>query len=252
MRAVFLGLTIAAVLCAQSPAQFDVATVRRAPPPEGDTYNINLGTIQHGTLTLTNTTVADCLRFAYHIPSDKQIDGPPWIKDKEFHYIIAAKTSPDAERETLFPMLQSLLAERFQMKTHWETRELNHYELTRSKSGIKISPADMSKPREQSLRTDSIDSTQISMETMCMVIARFELRDSLLIDRTDLQGLWGVKLQWTPSRLGNAGPGQPNDPGNGPTIFTALKEQLGLTLESKKGPVDVLVVDRAEKDPVEN
>src|ERR1700722_15407129 len=211
-----LVLLAAAALLAQSP-QFDVATVRRAPPPKGDTYNINLGTIQHGALTLTNTTLADSLRFAYHIPSDKQIDGPPWIKDKEFHYIIAAKTSPDAERETLFPMLQSLLAERFQMKTHWETRELNHYELTRSKSGIKISPADMSKPREQSLRMDSIESTQISMETVCMVIARYELRDSLVIDRTDLKGLWGVKLQWTSSRLGNAGAAQPNDAVSGPS-----------------------------------
>ena len=99
-------------------------------------------------------------------------------------------------------MLQSLLAERFRMKTHWETRELTHYELTKSKSGIKISPADMSKPREQSLRMDSIDSTQISMETVCVLIARFELRDSLLIDGTDLKGLWGVKLHWTPSRFG--------------------------------------------------
>ncbi len=134
MRAWFV-LIAAAALHAQS-AQFEVAAVRRAPPPEGDTYQINLGTIQHGTLTLTNTTVADSLRFAYHIPSDKQIDGPPWINDKEFHYVLVAKTSPDAERETLFPMLQSLLAERFRMKTHWETRELNHYELTRSKSGI--------------------------------------------------------------------------------------------------------------------
>jgi uncharacterized protein (TIGR03435 family) len=248
----YVLLALSQVLAQTPPAQFEVATVRRAPPPEGDTYQINLGTIQHGTLTLTNTTLADSLRFAYHIPSDKQIDGPPWIKDKEFHYIIAAKTSPDADRETLFPMLQALLAERFQMKTHWETRELNHYELTRSKSGIKISPADTSKPREQSLRMDSIDSTQISMETVCMVIARYELRDSLVIDRTDLKGLWGVKLHWTPSRLGNAAAAQPNDAVSGPSIFTALKEQLGLTLESKKGPVEVLVVDRAEKEPVEN
>ncbi len=99
---------------------------------------------------------------------------------------------------------------------------------------------------------DSIDSTQISMETVCMVIARYELRDSLVIDRTDLKGLWGVKLQWTSSRLGNAGAAQPNDAGSGPSIFTALKEQLGLTLESKKGPVDILVVDRAMREPVEN
>jgi uncharacterized protein (TIGR03435 family) len=251
-RSVLLALLMTAALHAQPPV-FEVATVKRAPPPEGDTYGINLGTTSHGMVTLTNTTLADSMRFAYQIPSDAQIAGPEWIKDKTFHYVIVGKAAPDTPREQLLQMLQTLLLERFRMAVHREPRELTHYELTIAKNGPKLQPSKLAASGQQSLGIDHIDSPAMTMYTLCVLLARFELPGAIIVDRTGLKGLQEIKLVWTPAGMSagrGADPGLPA--GAGPSIFSAVKEQLGLTLESKKGPVEVLVVDRAEKEPVEN
>ena len=114
MRKVILGIAIiTATASAQAPA-FDVGSVKlSAPVPIGQNYSINLGTVRHGELTLTNTTLSDCIRFAYDLVSDDQIAGPDWIKSKEFRYDIVAKSGPDVPRPRLLEMLQTLLAERF-------------------------------------------------------------------------------------------------------------------------------------------
>jgi uncharacterized protein (TIGR03435 family) len=228
---------------------FEVASVRiGAPIPIGENYNINLGTVSHGTLTLTNTTLADCLRFAYSLTSDSLIAGQDWIKSKEHRYTIVAKAAPETPRDEMLRMLQVLLTERFKLEFHREPREMNYYALVPSKKGPKIELAKTDGPGPDERNGGGhIVRRQLSMLMLATLLARFEFRGATVLDQTGLKGLYGVNLEWTPSADGGGGDGPA-----GPSLFTALQEQLGLKLEAKKGPVEVMVIDHAEKNPVEN
>ena len=96
---------------ARSKQEFEVASVKLPPVVSGDLYSINLGTIQHETVTLANVSLADCIRFAYGLTSDSQLSGPDWIKSKELRYDIVAKTAPGTTREQALQMTQALLAD---------------------------------------------------------------------------------------------------------------------------------------------
>jgi uncharacterized protein (TIGR03435 family) len=187
-----------------------------------------------------------------------------------------SKPSPMAIR------LQSLLEDRFQLKTHTETRELPVYELSIGKGGLKMKLSDDQtpvKPREPGAPPPPPPQPGGPMRRGTMLLGRGNLQAAAInvtnivqslsslvgrtiVDKTGLTGLFDVKLQWTPDPAqggvpGAAGPG-PGGPeagpaidSNGSSIFTALQEQLGLKLDSAKGPVDVIVVDSVQK-PSEN
>jgi uncharacterized protein (TIGR03435 family) len=97
-------------LLAQSA--FEIATVKRSPPPEGDRININIGGVRSGMLTFGNASLSDCLKFAYGLVSDEQLSGPDWIKSKEVRFDIVAQIPSGTARGQLPAMLQSLLKER--------------------------------------------------------------------------------------------------------------------------------------------
>src|SRR4051794_4647251 len=84
-----------AALRAQPAPTFEVATFKLSPPPEGDTINIDLGTVRGRTLTFENASLSDCLKFAYGLVSDAQISGPDWIKSKEVRFDIIAKAATE-------------------------------------------------------------------------------------------------------------------------------------------------------------
>lgn len=134
------GFWSAAVLAQASPA-FEVATVKSSPPPEGDSININLGTVRNGQLTLTNATLSDCIRFAYGLVSDAQIAGPDWVKSKAVRFDIVAKVPPDTPRDQFPLMLRPLLAERLKLAFHYEPREMSFLALVVGKNGPKLQPA---------------------------------------------------------------------------------------------------------------
>jgi len=154
-------------------------------------------------------------------------------------------------------MLQTLLADRLKVSLHREKRELGFLALTVAKNGPKLGPAKevTQAPR---LGAGRVIHTRMPMSVLAMLLSRFERE--LVIDQTALPGFFSVDLQWTPDSLrGRTGPagapftvnGQTIDT-NGPSLYTAIQEQLGLRLESRRGPVEVVVVDHAEKVPVEN
>jgi uncharacterized protein (TIGR03435 family) len=84
-------LAFALGLAAYAQPAFEVATLKRSPPPEGDRININLGNVRNGQLTFGNASLSDCLKFAYELASDSQLAGPDWIKSKEVHFDIVAQ-----------------------------------------------------------------------------------------------------------------------------------------------------------------
>lgn len=232
-------LCTAASLIAQS-TEFDAATLKASPPPEGDLININLGRIQNGRLTLTNASLSDCLKFAYGIVADAQLAGPDWIKSKAIRFDVVAEAPPDTPRERMLLMLQGLLAERLKVAVHHESRELAYLALVQGKNGskmrkVQVNPA----PPKGPMIAGSIVTNGMSMQTLALLLSRFQRE--MVLDQTGLDGSFEIKLEWSP-----------NQNTDGPALPTALQEQLGLRLESHKGPVDVLVVDSAVQIPADN
>jgi uncharacterized protein (TIGR03435 family) len=246
LRTMLLACAISSLAFAQSPT-FEVASVKPEGPPEGDTYNANLGRIEHGELTMANVTLSEAVRFAWAINNDAQVSGPDWIKSKEIRYQVHAKAAPDASRTQIRLMLQALLTDRFQLKTHLEQRELAHLELSRSNKPLKIHAMIEGSDASQNKNwMGHIVSNGITMEVLTTVLSRF-LRQPIL-DHTGLEGRYALELTWTPEPRG----GEPAEPAPGPTIYSAVQEQLGLKLEARKSPVPVILVDSAERVPIGN
>lgn len=238
-----LALFLAAGFVAARAQSFDVASVKVPQVISGQPYNFNLGTIEHDTVTLTNVSLADCIRFAYGLSSDFQLSGPDWITSKELRYDIVAKTAAGTTREQTLRMMQALLADRFKLVLHHEQRTLSYYALVIGKRGSKMpeasdDPAMIPAGVQGQLR---IVSNRMAMSTMVPLLSRY--MRAFVVDQTGLAGDFEVKLIWPPDDR------QVPDDERGPSIFTAVEEQLGLQLVSRKGPMDVLVVERAEKTP---
>ena len=148
-------------------------------------------------------------------------------------------------------MLQTLLAERLKVVLHHEPRELSYLALVVNKNGPKMRQVDATAAGGaggNSAIRGRIAGSRIAMQGLATLLSRFE-RETV-VDMTGLPGLFELKLEWTP----DDGPPLLVDgvAVDGPSLPTALREQLGLRLEPRKGPLDVLVVDHAEMTPSEN
>jgi uncharacterized protein (TIGR03435 family) len=226
---------------------FEVASVR-IPPPHviGQPYNITVADIQNDTITFTNASLADCIRYAYGLSSNLQLSAPDWAKSSEARYNIVAKATPGTTRDQIPKMMQALLSDRFKLVIHHEQRVLNYYELVVAKGGPKLheptaGPATVPPGINGQLR---IVSNRMPMTTVVSLLSRY--MRALVVDQTGLAGEFEVKLVWTPDDRP-----VPEDQ-QGASVFAAVQEQLGLKLVSRKGPMEVIVVDRAEKIPTEN
>ncbi len=231
----------------QAPAPaFEAATVKMGGPEVNGLININTGRILNGVVTLANATLADCLKFAYSLTTDDQIAGPSWIKEKMVRFEVTAKAAPETPDYQLLLMLRTLLQERFRIIMHTEQREMAHYELVIGKNGPKLKESTVG-PAEATgaARLDGIRSNRMQMNRLAALLSRMTRMP--VLDKTGLTGFYQLDL-----RYANEVSPSPDENPAGPSVFTAVQEQLGLKLESKKGPVDVLVVDHAEKVPLEN
>ena len=140
-------------------------------------------------------------------------------------------------------MLQALLADRFKLTLHHETKELPLYALTVTRNGPKFKTADSESMSINAGRTNKHVEANINMRRLVEFLSA-EV-DRPVLDKTGLAGLYGITLDWAVDNL-------PTATATGPSLFTALQEQLGLKLESAKGPVDTLVVDHANRTPTDN
>jgi uncharacterized protein (TIGR03435 family) len=228
------------------PAEFEVATLKLSPPPEGDRININLGVALHGKVTLTNATLSDCIKFAYNLSSDVQLSGPDWVRMGPERFDVVGQAPAGTPREQLLVMLQKLLAERLHLRMHPEQRTLSFVALVVAKGGPKMKAVDAESPAGTAPNMPGrIVSPRMSMITLAKLLARFQ-RETVL-DQTGLDGFYDVHLEYAPA---NATPD--SEPLIGQSIYAALQQQLGLKLESRKGPVEVLVIDGADRTPAAN
>ena len=237
-RFVLLTL-IAAVGVVQTQGKiFEVASIR----PAAQGTNPRLFEAENGTLRVASYTVKLLVQMAWNVRDFQVVGGPAWVRSDGFD--IAAKGDSSATDSQLRLMIQALLADRFRLRLHPETRELPVYALVVSEDGHKLHPNNEASPPNVNTGPGHIAAQKISVLNLARLLAPH--LDRPVIDRTNLAGRFDFKLEWAPEPSGNA----PADT-SAPSLFTALQEQLGLKLEAQRGPVEVLVVENVER-PSEN
>jgi uncharacterized protein (TIGR03435 family) len=201
--------------------------------------------------------LANLIRNAYNIVMDDQLTGlPPWANSDR--YSVDAKIDEDAAAaikklprdqrgKVQDSMLQAVLADRFQLKLHTESRELPIYNLVIAKAGLKTEPTPDGKGSGYSMGPGQLKGNGIELDSLAYSLSNEVGR--LIVNKTGLNGKYTIDLKWQPDSMAAGSSPAGNDAL--PDLFTALEEQLGLKLEPAKGPVDVYVIDHVEK-PSEN
>jgi uncharacterized protein (TIGR03435 family) len=257
---------------AQQPPRpaFDVASIK---PNVSGVRGPTFAPMSGGRLTVENNPVTNLIGNAYGVRRNQIVGGPGWMDSDRFDIEARAEGSPS--KDQLMLMLQTLLEDRFKLRVHLETRELPVFILTAAKGGVKLKPwqegscvtidpfnppAPLPRGEEppkrcgnnlvfdKGLNTEWV-ATRIDMKGLTGALSGPILRRPV-IDKTGFKGTFDINLEWTTDQnpaVGPDGQGQTSTDAAGPSIFTVLQEQLGLKLESAKGPVEVLVIDRVEK-----
>ncbi len=196
-----------------------------------------------------------CIIGAYGIGPQQVSGGPEWLDSDRFE-ILAKADPPIDDDAALMVMLRSLLVERFKLAVHTETRTVSALLLEIAKSGPKLEKANAGAIQaksaspsagESSTNTSSnntsttIDARNTDMDSLARLLSR--RTDLPVLNHTGLAGIFNFKLQWAPDRNKSAEVAAPE----GPSLYTAIQEQLGLRLRSQKAPVEILMIDRVEK-----
>jgi uncharacterized protein (TIGR03435 family) len=228
---------ILALCLSQAPA-FEVASVKPAAPRtgRGGRTTVSGDRFAYANSTLANLVARACLVKTY------QIEGPSWIRTER--YDVVAKAPDNTPKEQVPLMLQSLLAERFQLKLHRELKETAVYALIPGKGQPKFQKS------EGELSYDmSNNRRELKNHTMLQLVDFLSsILQHLVFDRTGLPGTYNFPLEMSMEELGglNATPDS-----SAPSIFTIV-EGLGLKLDSRKEPVEVIIIDSGNKVPAEN
>jgi uncharacterized protein (TIGR03435 family) len=210
--------------------QFEVASIKPSPPgSRGPTiYNPTLVRF-----AIDSITPKGLIAYAYDVRDFQILGGPRWLASDQ--YDIVAKPECDARGERILAMVRSLLAERFRLVLHRESKEMPVFGLVIAKGGPNLRPSVGRGPEVRGGRG------RLVARNVTMGILAAQLADRVLgrpvLDRTGIAGEFDVDLEWTPDESTDIGP----------SIFTALQEQLGVKLEAQKGVVDVLVIDHVER-----
>jgi len=281
-----------AVLFAQTPParlEFEVASIK--PSTEGPITGavpVHVGIqIDGAQVHCTYLTLKDYIRIAYKI-KDYQVSGPDWMASERFD--IHAKLPSAAPRDQVMEMLQTLLEQRFQLKMHRDTKEFSVYAVVVGKGGLKLpeSPLDPVPEGDSgkgvnvsaeggargttvkfgrgayfSLADNKFEARKLTMAQLADSVGRFMERP--VVDMTDLKGTYDLTLEFTPEEYRtllirtamSAGVNLPPEVvrmlegGSDESLFKGL-QATGLKLESRRAPLEVLVIDSASKTPIEN
>jgi uncharacterized protein (TIGR03435 family) len=202
--------------------------------------------------------ISELIASAYNLPvgsGSRILKGPEWLRQDFDQFEIQAKIenseyaamqrmTPAQRHERVALMEQSLLADRFRLKAHFETREMPVYALFVAKGGARLNPA---RNGESSRISTSGNEQANEMTAIGITLEQFVLSPlltgpaggRLVVDQTGLKGAFDFTLKWTPEQLAASA--------DGPSLFTAIREQLGLLLVPSKAPVEVIVIDHIEQ-----
>jgi uncharacterized protein (TIGR03435 family) len=232
-----------------APPAFEVASLKVSKaPPGGSDSDSTVGSIR-----MRNFTLRHCIQLAYHMKESQVLGGPKWLDSDR--YDIDAKAAGAARDPALMAMLQTLLAERFQLALHRETKTSPGYALVVLKSGLKMQAVE---PGQSDLST--LNGSMTAQKTSLADLAKNLSRrlGAPIDDGTGVTSVFDFKFEIPPrdSRTAPASGDTPGGEASDPSSYDAalshaLEDQLGLKLEARKVSQEVLVIDRAEK-PVEN
>jgi uncharacterized protein (TIGR03435 family) len=229
-------------LLAQSPAPskaFEVASIKlnASDSPGSSTHS------SQGQIRMVNVSLKQCIETAFNV-KDYSLSGPSWLDSVRFD--IVAKPPAGYRPEDVPPMLRTLLVERFQLAVHRESKVLPAYALLVDKKGPKVQPVE-GKDGQGGWGSGrgSVDVHGLTMAGFADVLSAN--LDRPVKDLTELSGVFEFKLKWTTDET------QPSsDSPTATSLFTAVQEQLGLKLEARKLPIEILVIDHIERVPTEN
>jgi uncharacterized protein (TIGR03435 family) len=232
-----------------TPPAFEVASVKPSDPAAEISMN------RSGNRFMTsNTSLEMLVLWAYDIRNDRLFGKPKWLDSVRYDVVANApeETPAIGLLQQMRLMMQSLLAARFKLAVHRETRELPTYAMVVTKNGPKLNlteavqgPVSARNPFSMTNR-GRLSGTKVSTDMLAKVLS--DQLGRAVEDRTGLKGVFDFTLEWAPETDAAASADLPTNA----SIFTAIQEQLGLKLESRKGPVEVLVIDHIENTPTEN
>jgi uncharacterized protein (TIGR03435 family) len=228
---------------AQQPAKrpaFESASIKQSKTTEGADSDTTPGYFRG------DGTLKAFIRMAYGITNEQIEGGPKWLD--EDRYDIEARADGPARGPELLEMLQTLLTDRFNLEFHRSSKTVSGYALIPAKGGLKIKEVGPSD-------NHSTHTTRGSMTVETVTLSRFAAGLSRVLgapvaDQTGNSGSFTFTLTWAPESSRPSTSTTAVGATDGPSIFTAVQEQLGLKLESRKVPLNVLVIDRAEKPAV--
>jgi uncharacterized protein (TIGR03435 family) len=260
-----LGLTHAAIRAkspsseqqgSSPPVRFEVASIK---PTKPGTKGDNIRPMPGGQIIMASgVSLKQIIQAMYHLNADQVSGGPSWL-DSDL-WDIEAKAEKPSSTDELHEMFKTLLAERFKLQFHNETKEMNAYVLTVDKRGPKMKADDG--PEQVDLPLRAVPghaglAKEVGTGESMTHFARWlsQLLSKPVADRTGLDGHYDFTLEWAADpdliakkaeRDGSSVP-EAAAPVNGPDIFAALRAQLGLRLQSGKGPVEFMAIDHVER-----
>lgn len=236
-----LTATFMATAMAQSPLSFEVASIK---PFQGPATNVYVN-VSGPKVTISEYGLLGLIMTAYKLEGFQISGGPPWLESDRFNIVAKAPGAATPTRDQIEQMLQALLADRFKLKVHREKKEQPVYALVVDKKGSKLINSTASSP--SFTLGGGVQGMRMAFQKQTMKYLALQLSNSgglgrEVIDHTALTGTYDFTLYWASGNDGNATPDS-NEPG----LVTALREQLGLKLEPQRAPVEILVIDHAEK-----
>jgi len=242
MRVTAVLVLATAAYAQQGPAahpEFEVVSVKPGDPSDSSSG----GSGSPGRQQIRNATLATLVRYAYGL-NEYQLDGgPKWLNSARF--TVDAKFPVGSSRDQILLMMQAMLADRFKLEFHRVTKTLSEYALVIAKGGPKLQVAAEGDPNSgaSSQGPRQIKGRGLTMSRLASML--MGPVGAPVLDRTGLTGQYNFALEFAPLL------GTPKEDETLPSIFAVLQEKLGLRLEPIKGPVEILVIDGAER-PTEN
>ncbi|MDA0206578.1 MAG: M56 family metallopeptidase [Acidobacteria bacterium] len=267
---VAIGLLRPQTLPPPADYMYGVVSVRPSASNEGDS---RIDPDSHGGMQVQNVAVIMLMTFAYDVPAERFADVPEWVTTDRFD----VGFTPEREEMSFAPVsrsegissdqveglmsrqrerMQAVLRDRFGLVVRAESRELPFYALTIAKGGSKLTPAAKDGFMRLLGSRGWFTAKGVDLQELTLGMSNQNLLGRPVVDETGLGGRYDVELKWTPDRsmppLGARGPVGPREPPGGDgggegSVFAALTEQLGIKVESRKGPASVLVVEKIEK-----
>lgn len=234
-------------MAANANPSFEVATIKPSKPGmKGKGF-----TLRGADVLTINTSLVDMITMAYNVQASQLLGGPKWMSSDKFDVDGKPDTPGTPSVDQMKMMIQKLLADRFQLKFHRESKKMSAYVLTVAKGGPKMQKGNPNALPGLFFRQLGVMTVQNATMDEFTQVMQTSVFDRPVVNDTGLQGTWDFLLKWTPdeSQFGGLGvkvPPPSNAADAPPPLFTAIQQQIGLKFEAGKAQVPVLVIDHVE------